>query len=94
MTLAPMLNDRGKLIGDFSLANLGHGRYFLAGSGIAETYHLRWFNTQLPGDGSVSISAQGTSLEHSLTRTSAQTRFGSCRSDRCILTWSPASSAE
>jgi dimethylglycine dehydrogenase len=62
MTLAPMLNDRGKLVGDFSLANLGQGRYFLAGSGVAEAYHLRWFDRLLPRDGSVTVSAQGASL--------------------------------
>ena len=39
MTLAPMLKDDGKLIGDFTLANLGEaGEWFIAGSGIAEQY--------------------------------------------------------
>ena len=36
MSLAPMLNRKGKLIGDFSLANLGDDEYFLAGAGVAE----------------------------------------------------------
>lgn len=58
MTLAPMLKDDGKLIGDFSLANLGD-RYFLAGSGIAEEYYMRWFTNHLPDDGSVSIDPVG-----------------------------------
>ncbi len=43
MSLAPMLNRKGKLIGDFSLANLGDDEYFLAGAGVAEAYHMRWF---------------------------------------------------
>ena len=62
MTLAPMLNHSGKLIGDFSLANLGDGEYFIAGSGPAENYHMRWFTQNLPEDGSVDIIARGAGL--------------------------------
>ncbi|MEE3292731.1 MAG: FAD-dependent oxidoreductase, partial [Pseudomonadota bacterium] len=62
MTLAPMLNHAGKLIGDFSLANLGDGEYFIAGSGLAENYHMRWFTQNLPEDGSVEIIAHGAGL--------------------------------
>ena len=49
MTLAPMLNQNGKLIGDFTLANIGPVKpgscdeFFIAGSGIAEELHMRWF---------------------------------------------------
>ena len=56
MTLAPMLKDDGKLIGDFTLAKLGDGDFFLAGSGVAEDYHMRWFDQHLPSDGSVKIA--------------------------------------
>ena len=62
ITLAPMLNQNGKLIGDFSLANLGEGEYFIAGSGIAENYHMRWFEKHLPADGTVSVQAHGAGL--------------------------------
>jgi len=55
MTLAPMLKEDGKLIGDFTLANLGEGDFLLVGSGIAEDYHMRWFEAHLPLDGSVSL---------------------------------------
>ncbi len=48
IALAPMLNDRGKLIGDFTVANAGDDRYFVFGSGIAEQYHRRWFDAHLP----------------------------------------------
>ena len=48
MTLAPMLNENGKLIGDFTLANLDDDEFFIAGSGLAEEYHLRWFEQHLP----------------------------------------------
>ena len=57
MTLAPMLKEDGRLIGDFSLANLGEEGFFIAGSGIAEDYHMRWFGQHLPEDGSVSLNA-------------------------------------
>ena len=57
MTLAPMLKEDGRIIGDFSLANLGEEGLFIAGSGIAEDYHMRWFGQHLPEDGSVSLDA-------------------------------------
>ncbi|MGF6176490.1 GcvT family protein [Ensifer sp. 4252] len=55
MSLAPMLKDDGKLIGDYTLAKLGEQDFLLIGSGIAEDYHMRWFEAHLPQDGSVSI---------------------------------------
>ncbi|TGQ55671.1 FAD-dependent oxidoreductase [Mesorhizobium sp. M1C.F.Ca.ET.193.01.1.1] len=63
MALAPMLKEDGKLIGDFTLANIGDGEWFIAGSGVAEQYHMRWFEAHLPKDGSVRIEA----LEQKLT---------------------------
>ena len=51
ISLTPMLNDRGKLIGDFTLARLAEESFLLTGSGIAETFHLRWFEAQLPPSG-------------------------------------------
>ena len=62
MTLAPMLKNDGKVIGDFTLANLGDGEFFIAGSGVAEDYHMRWFEQHLPDDGSVEITAHGLGL--------------------------------
>lgn len=62
MTLAPMLKDDGKLIGDFTLAKLGEGDFLLIGSGIAEDYHMRWFESHLPDDGSVTLEALNLSL--------------------------------
>ncbi len=44
MALAPMLNERGKLIGDFTIACHSDDGWFLAGSGIAEEYYLRHFD--------------------------------------------------
>ncbi len=62
MTLAPMLKEDGRIIGDFTLANLGGGEWFIAGSGVAEEYHLRWFAEHLPADGSVTVAARGMEL--------------------------------
>ncbi len=67
MTLAPMLNPNGKVIGDFSLANMGEGpdgeeSFYLVGSGAAETYHMRWFEENLPLDGSVDVSPWGLGM--------------------------------
>jgi len=62
MTLAPMLKEDGKVIGDFSLANLGDDVFFIAGSGIAEDYHLRWFEQHLPDDDSVELVVHGAAM--------------------------------
>ncbi|MEO8740104.1 MAG: glycine cleavage T C-terminal barrel domain-containing protein, partial [Casimicrobiaceae bacterium] len=59
--LSPMLNADGTLIGDFTVANAGRGRYFVFGSGIAEQYHLRWFEAHLPASG-VAIRGLRTEL--------------------------------
>jgi dimethylglycine dehydrogenase len=61
MTLAPMLKHDGRLIGDFTLANLGAEGFFIVGSGIAEDYHMRWFQQQAPQDESVTIVPHGMS---------------------------------
>jgi dimethylglycine dehydrogenase len=51
MVLAPMLNDNGRIIGDFSLARLADDRFLMIGSGAAEIYHMRWFETHAPPPG-------------------------------------------
>ena len=62
MTLAPMLKEDGRVIGDFSVARLAEDRFFIVGSGIAESYHMRWFISHLPEDGSVSVRSEGLGL--------------------------------
>ena len=62
MGLAPMLNEAGKLIGDFTLSNPGGGLWRLVGSGPAEEYHMRWFDRHLPADGSVALAPLGAAL--------------------------------
>ncbi len=51
MALAPMLNERGKLNGDFTIGRLAADRFFLVGTLAAESYYLRWFERQGSGDG-------------------------------------------
>jgi dimethylglycine dehydrogenase len=63
MTLAPMLKDDGRLIGDFTLANLpAPGEWLILGSGLAEEHHMRWFESHLPADASVKVEALGLSM--------------------------------
>ncbi|HVS76733.1 MAG TPA: FAD-dependent oxidoreductase [Steroidobacteraceae bacterium] len=56
IALTPMLNERGKLIGDFTMCRLAADRVLLIGTLAAETYYLRWFERHLPSSG-VSIRA-------------------------------------
>jgi dimethylglycine dehydrogenase len=51
MGLAPMLNERGQLIGDFTLCRVAEERVFLIGTYAAEKYYLRWFAHTQPGEG-------------------------------------------
>ena len=62
LVLTPMLNHQGKIIGDFTLANAGDGRYMMWGSSQAQVYHMRWFEQQLPKDGSVRVAPLGMKL--------------------------------
>jgi len=62
MTLAPMLNAQGRIQGDFSLACLAPDRFLMIGSGVAETYHMRWFERHPPPAGTAIRS-----LSHALT---------------------------
>ena len=48
MALTPMLNERGKLIGDFTLCRLAEERFFLIGTWAAETWYRRWFERHAP----------------------------------------------
>ncbi|RLP24334.1 FAD-dependent oxidoreductase [Mesorhizobium sp. YM1C-6-2] len=55
IVLTPMLNEFGKLIGDFTIAHAGEERFMIWGSSAAQKYHMRWFEKHLPKDGSVRI---------------------------------------
>jgi dimethylglycine dehydrogenase len=72
IVLTPMLNEQGRLIGDFTIAKAhpdesGEDRFFMWGSSQAQIYHMRWFERHLPprhenGDGPVSIRPLGMDL--------------------------------
>jgi dimethylglycine dehydrogenase len=55
MVLTPMLNEAGKLIGDFTIARAADDRFLMWGSSQAQKYHMRWFERHLPADGSVRV---------------------------------------
>ncbi|MDR3497320.1 MAG: FAD-dependent oxidoreductase, partial [Ancalomicrobiaceae bacterium] len=60
MVLTPMLNEQGKLIGDFTVARAADDRFMMFGSGLAEQYHLRWFDAHKPDD--VTVKGFGLGL--------------------------------
>ncbi len=51
IALSPMLNERGRLIGDFTLCRISAERFFVVGTYAAETYYMRWFERHLPPSG-------------------------------------------
>ncbi|MDN5929143.1 MAG: FAD-dependent oxidoreductase [Hyphomicrobiales bacterium] len=51
IVLTPMLNEFGKLIGDFTIAHAGDERFIVWSSSAAQKYHMRWFEKHLPKDG-------------------------------------------
>jgi dimethylglycine dehydrogenase len=63
IVLTPMLNENGKLIGDFTIAKVGPDRFVMFGSLGATKYHMRWFEQHQPGDGSVKIRRFDMSLQ-------------------------------
>jgi dimethylglycine dehydrogenase len=55
LVLTPMLNENGKLIGDFTIAKAAAETFYMWGSSQAQKYHMRWFEAHQPNDGSVKI---------------------------------------
>ena len=51
IALTPMLNERGKLIGDFTMCRVAADHVFLIGTYAAETYYMRWFERHMPPAG-------------------------------------------
>ena len=50
MCLSPMLSDKGRVIGDFTVSNLG-GRYLIIGTYAMQLSYLRHFRKYLPAGG-------------------------------------------
>ncbi|HMK84676.1 MAG TPA: FAD-dependent oxidoreductase [Steroidobacteraceae bacterium] len=61
LALTPMLNQRGKLIGDFTMCRLSQENFFLIGTYAAETYYLRWFERHPPPSG---VSVRPCAMEY------------------------------
>lgn len=61
--LTPMLNENGKLIGDFTIVKANENRFLVFGSLGATKYHMRWFEKQLPSDGTVNIKRLDMTLQ-------------------------------
>lgn len=61
MAIAPMLNAKGRIMGDLSIAALAEDRYLIIGSGFAEAFHMRWFQAANPPD-DVFIRAASSTL--------------------------------
>ncbi len=61
MTLTPMLNERGKLIGDFTMSRLTEERFVLVGTYAAERFYKRWFERYPPPPG---VSVRPAALEY------------------------------
>ncbi|MDX7953352.1 FAD-dependent oxidoreductase [Lichenihabitans sp. Uapishka_5] len=51
MVLTPMLNEAGKLIGDFTVGRWAADKFLVVGTYAAETYYERWFDRFLPETG-------------------------------------------
>jgi dimethylglycine dehydrogenase len=61
IALTPMLNDRGKLIGDFTMCRVSEEQVFLVGTYAAETYYMRWFERHMPATG---VSVRPCAMEY------------------------------
>jgi dimethylglycine dehydrogenase len=61
LALSPMLNEGGKLIGDFTVSRYAEDKFLLVCSLAAEGYYLRWFERHLPKDG---VRATGASMDY------------------------------
>jgi dimethylglycine dehydrogenase len=51
VALTPMLNDRGKLIGDFTMCRIAADHFLLIGTYAAESFYMRWFARHMPASG-------------------------------------------
>ncbi|MFV2031067.1 MAG: FAD-dependent oxidoreductase [Gammaproteobacteria bacterium] len=51
LSLNPMLSPKGRIIGDFTVAQLRPEVFQVTASFGAQAYHMRWFEQHLPGQG-------------------------------------------
>ena len=55
IVLTPMLNEFGKVIGDFTIAQISQGDFYIWGSQNAQKHHMRWFKNHLNDQDQVNI---------------------------------------
>ena len=53
LSLNPMLSYKGRIIGDFTVAQVRENVFQVTASFGAQAYHMRWFETHLPEEGVV-----------------------------------------
>ncbi len=61
LSLTPMLNEHGRLIGDFTIGRYASDKFLLVCSYGAEVYYIRWFERHAPKDG---IIIRGASMDY------------------------------
>jgi dimethylglycine dehydrogenase len=61
IALTPMLNERGKLIGDFTMCRIAPEHFLLIGTYAAETYYRRWFERHVAAPG---VSIRPCAMEY------------------------------
>jgi dimethylglycine dehydrogenase len=61
IALTPMLNERGKLIGDFTICRPSEQRFFLIGTYAAESFYQRWFERHSAQSG---VSLRSVAMEY------------------------------
>ncbi|RWQ60854.1 FAD-dependent oxidoreductase [Mesorhizobium sp.] len=66
IVLTPMLNEFGRLIGDFTIAKVGEERFMIWSSSAAQKYHMRWFEKHLPKDGPTASQVRIHRLDQTL----------------------------
>jgi dimethylglycine dehydrogenase len=59
--LAPMLNKKGKLMGDLTISCLAEDRFWIVASYYLQTWHMRWFNEHLPASEASSVTIKNLS---------------------------------
>ena len=62
LVLTSMLNETGKIIGDFTVACLETDRFMIVGSGPAQRYHERWFDAHRSKGDPVEVHTFGNEL--------------------------------
>ena len=62
IALTAMLNPQGRIVGEFSVARIGHDEFFLFGSQAAEVHHSRWFLAHLPAGSAIRFDVLALSL--------------------------------